>query len=978
MKESQTQNTRSCPRCEQPLPSDAPEGICPECIMLEGLETVPIEDRPERLPTALPATGDVFGNYRIGRELGRGGMGAVYEAEQIDTGRRVALKILNHQLDSPEARARFLREGRLAASINHPGSVYVFGTEEIGDMPAIAMELVAGGNLQEKVKEEGPLAVGEAVDYILQIISGLEAAQEIGILHRDIKPANCFQDIDGSVKIGDFGLSISVEAREETQITLDGTVFGTPAFASPEQLRGDELNVRSDIYAVGATLFFLLTGAAPFRGKSLHQLFANVLEKKAPSCRESRPEVPVELAGVVNRCLSKAPSDRFGSYAELRAALAPFSLETPVPAPISLRFGAGVIDWFLYTALMFAIQMLIWGTAAIMTGAVENYVGLMIFGLVGWVLYFTLLEGRKGFSIGKLICRLRVTGPDRNPPGYWKAAIRAFLMISIPTSLIWIVSFSDPLTFFTNGTNPFNMTISLSYYVILALLFVTARRRNGLASIVDLWTSTRVVRRVKIQERPISIIASAEPVAEVEEKEIFGPFRVLDVVEKSSDFRWLIGYDSRLLRRVWLRIVPPGTDSVSTDLRQLSRVGRLRWIAGQRKGNESWDAYESPGGQSFLSLTEQKSPSWDSVRYWLLDLAQELSFAEEDGRSPILSLSRIWITEKNRAKLLDFPAPGNSEESETVFESSGDFLAAVSKNAETPIPLHAAEVQRNFGKTNSSAAHVSSISTLIDRVTKVTKERHAAMVVSCMIFPVLASVMLMLGVQMMVNFQEKNPNLMELNTLLAFRHALQSPLTRGGRDVPSDRIFKIYIAENYRDLIENPEKWEAPTIRILIGGEKRAFAEQSLSASLKPTEEEIQEAASKLDPVMKNSAIDMTGHRWFPIPAGIGYALFLVALPAIFSAVAFRRGLVMLICGVVVARPDGAIASRPRTLWRSIIAWSPLPLSLILMLVLSPSTGPMVACIIGGFLLLAIISYSVWLPGRSLQDRIAGTCLLPQ
>ena len=154
----------------------------------------------EKRNQQLPTPGQQFGGYRIEAELGRGGMGAVFEAEQIDSGRRVALKVLSHKLDSAEARARFLREGRLAASINHPNSVYVFGTEEIEGTPAISMELIAGGTLEERVRQHGPLPPGEAVDAILQLVAGLEEAQKTGILHRDIKPANCFEDRDGSIK----------------------------------------------------------------------------------------------------------------------------------------------------------------------------------------------------------------------------------------------------------------------------------------------------------------------------------------------------------------------------------------------------------------------------------------------------------------------------------------------------------------------------------------------------------------------------------------------------------------------------------------------------------------------------------------------------------------------------------------------------------------------------------------------------------
>src|SRR5258708_11027983 len=121
------------------------------------------------------------------------------------------------------------------------------------------MAWVAGGTLRDRVVRDGPLPVAEAVNAVLQIIAGLEAALQLGILHRDIKPSNCFVDSDGTVKVGDFGLSISTAVRTESNLTQTGAMFGTPGFSSPEQLRGDELTVRSDIYAVGVTLYYLLT-----------------------------------------------------------------------------------------------------------------------------------------------------------------------------------------------------------------------------------------------------------------------------------------------------------------------------------------------------------------------------------------------------------------------------------------------------------------------------------------------------------------------------------------------------------------------------------------------------------------------------------------------------------------------------------------------------------------------------------------------
>ncbi|MCP3861472.1 MAG: serine/threonine protein kinase, partial [Phycisphaeraceae bacterium] len=216
--------------------------------------------RPPPEPTEFPCE---FGGYRLLGLLGRGGMASVYEAEQIATTRRVALKRLGQQLDSPEMRQRFLREGRLAAGVSHPNSLYVFGSEEIAGIPVITMEIAGSGTLNDRLKKRGPFPTKEAVDATLDVIAGLEAAHAAGVLHRDIKPSNCFVSPDGSVKIGDFGLSVSTLAKDDSYATASGVIMGTPAFASPEQLRGDDLDVRADIYSVGATLFTLLTAQAP-------------------------------------------------------------------------------------------------------------------------------------------------------------------------------------------------------------------------------------------------------------------------------------------------------------------------------------------------------------------------------------------------------------------------------------------------------------------------------------------------------------------------------------------------------------------------------------------------------------------------------------------------------------------------------------------------------------------------------------------
>src|SRR5688572_14178135 len=262
-----SQQSRRCPRCGKPVPADAPEGLCASCLVGASMETVSGSVDSIGAPTMVsvasasgvsgPAgeprltAGQSWGPYRIGRLLGRGGMGEVYEAESLETGRRLALKLLRSRLERADDRARFLREGQLAASISHPHTVYIYGSEEIEGMPVISMELLPGGTLKERVAANGPMPPEEAVAAVMDIIGGLDAAQAAGVLHRDIKPSNCFIDDDGAVKVGDFGLSISTLARDVHHDLEAGAFQGTPQFAPPEQLRGEPLDIRADIYAVG-------------------------------------------------------------------------------------------------------------------------------------------------------------------------------------------------------------------------------------------------------------------------------------------------------------------------------------------------------------------------------------------------------------------------------------------------------------------------------------------------------------------------------------------------------------------------------------------------------------------------------------------------------------------------------------------------------------------------------------------------------
>jgi serine/threonine protein kinase len=315
---------------------------------------------PSRLGAPRLVDGQVWGPYRIIRLLGRGGMGEVYEAEQLETGRRLALKVLRSTLRGDDDRARFLREGQLAASISHPHTVYIFGSEEVDGAPAITMELLSGGTLKDRVAADGPMPPATAASAVLDIIGGLDAAQAAGILHRDIKPSNCFVDEEGAVKVGDFGLSISTLTRDVRHELATAGFEGTPQFAAPEQLRGEPLDVRADIYAVGGTLCYLLTGRPPLDAPDFRELVSKVASETPASPRVIRHDIPRGLAAVVLRCLAKTPAQRPQSYAELADLLRPYASAYEIPAPIGTRLLAWIADSVIVSIAMWLLMSSAW------------------------------------------------------------------------------------------------------------------------------------------------------------------------------------------------------------------------------------------------------------------------------------------------------------------------------------------------------------------------------------------------------------------------------------------------------------------------------------------------------------------------------------------------------------------------------------------------------------------------------------------
>jgi serine/threonine protein kinase len=263
-------------------------------------------------------SGSTISHYEMLDRIGGGGMGTVYRARDTRLNRMVALKFLPRELASNEAaRERFVNEARTASTFDHPHVATVFDIGEVDGRVFIVMAYAPGETLKERIAR-GPLGVVEALDIALQITEGLIEAHEHGIAHRDIKPANVVLTHEGTVKIVDFGLANLVGLPPENQ---PGLFMGTLPYMSPEQLRNEPVDHRSDIWSLGVTLVEMLTGSAPFGRSDTGPVLFMVASHEVPPISAKRPDVPPELDRVIARCLEKDRRQRYRSAVELHDEL---------------------------------------------------------------------------------------------------------------------------------------------------------------------------------------------------------------------------------------------------------------------------------------------------------------------------------------------------------------------------------------------------------------------------------------------------------------------------------------------------------------------------------------------------------------------------------------------------------------------------------------------------------------------------------
>src|SRR5579859_1943307 len=331
--------------------------------------------------------GTRLGDYEIQSLLGVGGMGEVYRARDLRLRRDVAIKVLPAFVSSnPERLRRFEQEATAAAALNHPNILAVYQLGSYAGAPYLVSELLEGSTLREQMTR-GPLAQRKAIDYASQIAHGLAAAHEKGIVHRDLKPENLFVTKDGRVKILDFGLAKLTRAPHSSEHsaptlgneTEPGVVMGTVGYMSPEQVRGETNDNRTDIFAFGAILYEMLVGKRAFQKPTSPETMTAILNEDPVAISQIAPATPPALQRVVHRCLEKSPEQRFHSASDLAFALEALSDSGSAPTN-AIAVGKGPISWkwILGAGVVIAMTVVLtlWLTRSPVVPVVESVVQL--------------------------------------------------------------------------------------------------------------------------------------------------------------------------------------------------------------------------------------------------------------------------------------------------------------------------------------------------------------------------------------------------------------------------------------------------------------------------------------------------------------------------------------------------------------------------------------------------------------------------
>lgn len=602
-------------------------------------------------------------------------MGVVYEALEPGTRRPVALKVLDvagkgYDLDLA------LREARLMAKVSHENTVFLYRAERTGSGLLLAMEIVRGGTVADLLRREGRLLVPRAAALTLQLIEGLRAYDVHGIVHRDIKPSNCFLDLDGRARIGDLGLSRSPETA--SRLTQEGRFLGTPHYSSPEQLRGEAVDRRSDIYSLGATLYEMIAGHPPIEAPDGVTLVARIMTEEPEPPSRRVPGVPPGLDEVVLRALAKRPDHRFTTYEEFIETLVPFAAPSLLLVNLGTRVAAAAGDFALFALMLEGLQRLLPADLRMLI----LWAPVVLIGP-----YFLLFEAVARASPMKAIFGLRIVARDGGRAGPGQALARALIKLvpfvllmgfaTLPTVLGLLGMLVLASTMLATGSEALHDRLTGTRVVYLPSK-LRARVRFGIVGMLNRPLRLRWGRRRTAL--PTAVPAAAElPPADLR----FGAFVAQHRLVIDDKGTLWAAEDPLLGREVWIQQHTRSEDRSPEARRSVDRPSRLRWIAAGESDGGAWDAFDAPDpGRSLWACSprERRRP-WREARRVLGLLAREVLVARGDGTlPPYLSLAQVITLAEGRTLLLDGPferRAGEAEQFATDRESLRSFFQAL-------------------------------------------------------------------------------------------------------------------------------------------------------------------------------------------------------------------------------------------------------------------------------------------------------------
>lgn len=983
----------ACPRCRTVLDySNLHPAFCFRCgcaLTPPALGPTEAFDPEATKPYPPPTAGqfdsppEVVGGYRLLRPLGSGGMGTVYEAEDPASGRRVALKLISAAyVGSTEAAERFRREGRLASTLVHPRCVFVFAADEEAGRPYLVMELMPGRTLEDLVSQEGPLGPARAVTKILDVLDGLQEAHRLGFIHRDVKPSNCFLDAEGRVKIGDFGLAKSL--IQITNLTQTGSFLGTPLFAAPEQIKGEPVDVQSDVYAVSATLYFLLTGQAPFAGGDATSTLARIVSEPAPSLRSRRPDLDPALDAVVLRGLERDRAKRWRSLAEFRAALLAVRPGSARLATLGPRFAAYLLDSLilaLVNNLLWSLLLpMIWLPAASSAGTTLRLDAIALLSAAVVCFYFALLEGFWGASLGKRLLGLRVrkASSPASQPRLPRILLRTILFVglmdlgALTQAALWLVypiSVTDVSNWAVIVRTIFLLLLFLlpfaGWIAGMAILLAPMRARNGYRGLHEWPSDTRVVRLPRREKRRGLLGRVLDrPLRQPEElPEALGPFRIRGALRWDEDGKILLGQDPNLGRAVWIWLRPAAEAPLTATRRDISRATRLRWLACGRHSNVQWDAFMAFLGCPLAEAVPSRGETWARLRPLLEELAEELTAACAENTLPdLLHADQVWVGPDGQVHLLDIPV-GRSDAAEGAGGPSraltllGQSAVLVLEGRprptgsngpiRAPLPHYAGRLLNALLGNGEPYQDVdefrANLKARADQPAEVSRHRRAAHLgmLAALLFAGLICMFPAGWVNQMFPFgnlartiQEKEERIRELEegALLEF----------STRAVNPDPLLRLHAAAQLESDYQLRDR-----LRQSLDLDQRRLAAQLASRGwlsrimLEGMKEQIDADWNRSESVELRNHAKNSGNSFrrrathIPVregpPAGV-LLVSLIAWPALWIAWAFlaRGGFSYRLAGIALVRGDGRPAARLQCAWRAFLVWAPVTGLLVL------------------------------------------------